>query len=51
MTVNTLAEEHKTYHTDYIRFHLHFSDSKYPPIGFIGSSMRGRSYSTLMIWN
>lgn len=26
----TLTEEHKTYHTDYIRYHLHYSDSKYP---------------------
>lgn len=26
---NTLTEEHKTYHTDYIRYHLHYSDSKY----------------------
>lgn len=25
-----LTEEHKTYHTDYIRYHLHYSDSKYP---------------------
>ncbi|MGN0633758.1 MAG: hypothetical protein ACI4JW_07790 [Oscillospiraceae bacterium] len=28
--IDTLTEEHKTYHTDYIRYHLHFSDSKYP---------------------
>lgn len=27
---NTLTEEHKTYHMDYIRYHLHYSDSKYP---------------------
>lgn len=27
---NTLTEEYKTYHTDYIRYHLHYSDSKYP---------------------
>ncbi len=27
---DTLTEEHKTYHTDYIKYHLHFSDSKYP---------------------
>lgn len=26
----TLAEEHRTYNTDYIRYHLHYSDSKYP---------------------
>ena len=26
----TLTEEHKTYYTDYIRYHLHYSDSKYP---------------------
>ena len=26
----TLTEEHKTYNTDYIRYHLHYSDSKYP---------------------
>lgn len=25
-----LTEEHKTYHTDYIKYHLHYSDSKYP---------------------
>lgn len=27
---DTLTEEHKTYHTDYIGYHLHYSDSKYP---------------------
>ena len=27
---DTLTEEHKTYHTDYVRYHLHYSDSKYP---------------------
>lgn len=27
---DTLTEEHKTYHTDYIRYHLHYSDNKYP---------------------
>lgn len=27
---NTLTEESKTYHTDYIRYHLHYSDSKNP---------------------
>ena len=27
---DTLTEEHKTYHIDYIRYHLHYSDSKYP---------------------
>lgn len=27
---DTLTEEHKTYHTDYIRYHLHYSDSKCP---------------------
>lgn len=26
----TLIEESKTYHTDFIRYHLHYSDSKYP---------------------
>lgn len=26
----TLTEEHKAYHTDYIRYHLHFSDSHCP---------------------
>lgn len=26
----TLTEESKTYHTDYIRYHLHYSASKYP---------------------
>ncbi len=26
----TLTEESKSYHTDYIRYHLHYSDSKYP---------------------
>ncbi len=28
--LDTLTEEHKTYHTDYIGYHLHCSDSKYP---------------------
>ena len=27
---DTLAVESKTYSTDFIRYHLHFSDSKYP---------------------
>lgn len=27
---NTLTEENKTYHTDFIRYHLHYSDSKCP---------------------
>lgn len=27
---DSLTEEHKTYNTDYIRYHLHYSDSKYP---------------------
>lgn len=27
---DTLTEESKTYHTDYIRYHLHYSDSTYP---------------------
>ena len=27
---DTFTEEHKTYNTDYIRYHLHYSDSKYP---------------------
>jgi len=27
---DTQTEEHKTYHTDYIRYHLHYSYSKYP---------------------
>lgn len=27
---DTLTEEHKTYSTDYIRYHLHYSDSQYP---------------------
>lgn len=27
---DTLTEDSKTYHTDYIRYHLHYSDSKYP---------------------
>ena len=26
----SLTEENKTYHTDFIRYHLHYSDSKYP---------------------
>ena len=26
----TQTEESKTYHTDFIRYHLHYSDSKYP---------------------
>ncbi len=25
-----LTEESKTYHTDFIRYHLHYSDSHYP---------------------
>lgn len=28
--VNALTEENKNYHTDYIRYHLHYSNSKYP---------------------
>ena len=28
--VDTQIEESKTYHTDFIRYHLHFSDSKCP---------------------
>ncbi len=27
---DTLTEESKTYHTDFIRYHLHYSDSKNP---------------------
>lgn len=27
---NTQTEESKTYHTDFIRYHLHYSDGKYP---------------------
>ena len=27
---DTQTEESKTYHTDFIRYHLHYSDSKYP---------------------
>lgn len=27
---DTLTEESKSYHTDYIRYHLHYSDSKCP---------------------
>jgi hypothetical protein rflaF_11274 len=27
---DTLTEESKTYHTDFIRYHLHYSDSKHP---------------------
>ncbi|MDO4156022.1 MAG: hypothetical protein Q4D37_04465 [Oscillospiraceae bacterium] len=27
---DTLAVESKTYNTDFIRYHLHYSDSKYP---------------------
>lgn len=27
---DTLNEESKTYNTDFIRYHLHYSDSKYP---------------------
>lgn len=27
---DTFAEESKTYLTDYIRYHIHYSDSKYP---------------------
>ena len=29
-TPNTQSEERKTYHTDFIRYHLHFSDSHCP---------------------
>lgn len=28
--LDTLTEESKTYHTDFIKYHLHYSDSKYP---------------------
>lgn len=28
--IDTQTEESKTYHTDFIRYHLHFSDSRYP---------------------
>ncbi|MBD8913912.1 MAG: hypothetical protein EGR82_09590 [Ruminococcus bicirculans] len=27
---NTLTEERKVYNTDFIRYHLHYSDSKFP---------------------
>lgn len=27
---DTLTEDSKTYHTDYIKYHLHYFDSKYP---------------------
>lgn len=27
---DTQTEESKTYHTDFIRYHIHFSESKYP---------------------
>lgn len=27
---DTLTEENKTYNTDFIKYHLHYSDSKYP---------------------
>lgn len=27
---DTQTEKSKTYHTDFIRYHLHYSDSKYP---------------------
>lgn len=27
---DTMTEERKTYHTDFIRYHLHYSDSKCP---------------------
>ena len=27
---DTQTEESKTYHTDFIRYHLHYSDSKFP---------------------
>lgn len=30
ITPDTLAVESKTYSTDFIRYHLHYSDSKYP---------------------
>ena len=47
---DTQTEESKTYHTDFIRYHLHFSDSHCP------DSLRrlvndGRMSCTLMIWN
>lgn len=30
LNADTQTEESKTYHTDFIRYHLHYSDSKYP---------------------
>ena len=30
LNTDTLTEESKTYHTDFIRYHLHYSDSKCP---------------------
>ena len=47
---DTQTEESKTYHIDFIRYHLHYSDS-HVLTGFAGSSTMGRSFSTLMIWN
>ena len=44
---DTQTEASKTYHTDFIRYHLHFSDSHCPD----GSSTRAGSCNTLMIWN
>lgn len=47
---DTLTEESKTYHTDFIKYHLHYSDGK-SLIGFVGSSMRERSFNTSMSWH
>ena len=47
---DTQTEESKTYHTDFIRYHLHYSDRNVLT-GFAGSSTRVRSYSALMIWS
>lgn len=47
---DTQTEESKTYSTDFIRYHLHFSDSHCPDRLCRPSTMAG-SCSTSMIWN
>lgn len=49
---DTLTEESKTYHTDFIGYHLHFSDSHcHCPDRLRRLVNEEKSYSTLMIWN
>ena len=47
---DTLAVESKTYSTDFIRYHLHYSDSKCPD-RLRRLVNEGRIEQTLMIWN